>query len=174
MVGLTPYLVGASGWFGPPDRPLSRGLNQPSCFWREGARRRVWRAMALVRAIQGETKPSISAGGRHEIPRACPKAGEHWRSFTPNAVEPWSNRTGADRGNPIKPGCFTDSCSEPLFQSRKQLGLDHVSELRDLLAKSKLHMGLRVGCLVDSNSLTPWGPLSKQNQTVLFNFSNFT
>ena len=48
-----------------------------------------------------------------------------------------------------------------------------MSELRDLLAKSKVHMGLRVDCLVDSNSLTPWGPLSKQNQTVLFYFNNF-
>jgi len=46
-------------------------------------------------------------------------------------------------------------------------------ELRDLLAKGKLPRGLRVGCLVDSNSLTPWGPLSKQNQVVLFYFNNF-
>jgi len=28
--------------------------------------------------------------------------------------------------------------------------------------------------LCDSNSLTPLGPLSKQNQTVLFYFNNFT
>jgi len=27
--------------------------------------------------------------------------------------------------------------------------------------------------LVDSNSLTPWGPPSKQNQVVLFYFNNF-
>jgi len=27
--------------------------------------------------------------------------------------------------------------------------------------------------LVDSNSLTPWGPPSKQNQVILFYFNNF-
>ena len=46
--------------------------------------------------------------------------------------------------------------------------------MRELLPKVKLHHGpLVVGCLVDSNSLTPWGLLSKQNQTVLFYFNNF-
>ena len=31
-----------------------------------------------------------------------------------------------------------------------------------------------VGCLVDSNSLTPRGPPFKHNRTVLFYFNNFT
>jgi hypothetical protein len=50
-----------------------------------------------------------------------------------------------------------------------------VGELRDLLAKCKLHMGLSEPLLcVDSNSLTPLGPFSKQNQPVLFYSNNFT
>ena len=50
-----------------------------------------------------------------------------------------------------------------------------MGELRDLLAKCKLPVGLSVSLLcVDSNSLTPLGPFTKQNQTVLFYSNNFT
>ena len=49
-----------------------------------------------------------------------------------------------------------------------------MGELRDLLAKCKLQVGLSEPLLcVDSNSLTPLGPLTKQNQTVLFYSNNF-
>src|ERR1017187_10805419 len=50
-----------------------------------------------------------------------------------------------------------------------------MGELRDLRAKCKLPVGLSVSLLcVDSNSLTPLGPTSEQNQTVLFYSNNFT
>ena len=50
-----------------------------------------------------------------------------------------------------------------------------MGELRDLLAKCKLPVGLSESLLcVDSNSLTPLGPSTKQNQTVLFYSNNFT
>jgi hypothetical protein len=47
--------------------------------------------------------------------------------------------------------------------------------LRDLLAKCKLQVGLSESlvCVV-SNSLTPPGPATKQNQTVLFYSNNIT
>src|ERR1022692_1854933 len=61
-----------------------------------------------------------------------------------------------------------------LVQDREKLGLEHVSELRDLLAESKLHMGSSVGRLFRSNSLTPMEPTSKQNRTVLFYFKGLT
>ena len=48
-----------------------------------------------------------------------------------------------------------------------------MGELRDLLSQVQLHMGFRGWLLVDSNSLTPRGPLSKQNRAVLFYFNNF-
>src|ERR1035437_2053317 len=50
-----------------------------------------------------------------------------------------------------------------------------MGELRDLLAKCKLQVGLsELRLCVDSNSLTPQGPSTKQNQTVLFYSNNFT
>ena len=50
-----------------------------------------------------------------------------------------------------------------------------MGELRDLLAKCKLQVGLSESLLcVDSNSLTPLGPSTNQNQTVLFYSNNFT
>jgi len=50
-----------------------------------------------------------------------------------------------------------------------------MSELRDLLAKSKLQIGAsQVAALSDSNSLPSPGPFSKQNYMVLFSFNDFT
>ena len=64
---------------------------------------------------------------------------------------------------------------EFVLQGWEESRLKHVSELRDLLAKCKLQVGLPKSLLcIDSNSLTPRGPFSKQNQSVLFYSNNFT
>jgi hypothetical protein len=53
---------------------------------------------------------------------------------------------------------------EFLLENGEELGLQDVCELRDLLAKCKLQVGLSgLRLCVDSNSLTPLGPFSKQN-----------
>src|SRR5580700_10214462 len=111
MVSVTPYWMRASWWFGPPDR--CPGDKHPMDLWigRGGSMRWGVLGRGDLSRDPGRDETVHFRRGNEGIPRACPNAGEHWRRFTPHAVEPWVKPDGANQVNPIKSRCLTDNCS---------------------------------------------------------------
>src|ERR1019366_4773603 len=73
-------------------------------------RHRVYRSTTLAGSDENQRFQEEAAAQA----RVCRKAGEHWRqlaSIPSSLVSP----DDPNPGNPTKPGCFTDSCSEPVF-----------------------------------------------------------
>src|ERR1019366_8866845 len=75
-------------------------------------RHRVYRSTTLAGSDENQRFQEEAAAQA----RVCRKAGEHWRqlaSIPSSLVSP----DDPNPGNPTKPGCSTDSCSEPIFEA---------------------------------------------------------